>query len=41
MDDPSPMAGSTVDIAQCKFVEIKIVGNRVWVNTWHRSRPLC
>jgi hypothetical protein len=26
MDDPIPMVGSTVDIAQCKFVESKSWG---------------
>jgi hypothetical protein len=32
-DDEHPMVGSPVDIAQRKFVEIKIAGDRVWVNT--------
>jgi hypothetical protein len=38
MDDdehPTVMIGSPVDIAQCKFVEIKIAGDCVWVNTEH------
>jgi hypothetical protein len=37
MDDeyPTTMIGSPVDLAQAKFVEIKIAGDRVWVNTEH------
>ena len=34
-DEPIPMVGSPVDLAQCKFVEIKITDDRVWVNTEH------
>jgi hypothetical protein len=31
--DEGVMVGSPVDLSQAKFVEIKIAGDRVWVNT--------
>jgi hypothetical protein len=35
MDERTTMIGSPVELTQAKFVEIKITGDRVYVNTEH------